>query len=86
MKEEDILNNHITDYINSKINDYITHVEERKCQRCGDTRMYDIALNCQPSEYGGDMFEAPIFEMVTLCKKCHNELNKWLNIPCHDPL
>ena len=72
------------EYRNSKFYDYFAHFTNRTCQRCGSKHgpfyIVDLDVGCE-DEKPWSMSQC---NKLFLCKECHTDLRKWLNIPTQD--
>lgn len=76
------------DYVNSQFFDYLNHINDGTCQRCGGKQgpFYTIDLNAEKNQDYElvTTMSMPKCNSIYLCKKCHTELKKWLDIPTQD--
>ncbi len=73
----------------SKLFDYMNHVRDGICQRCGSEKgpFYTIDLNDKKEEQDYELLTTMSmteYSKIFLCKKCHTDLRNWLNIPTQD--
>jgi hypothetical protein len=90
MDSGEIMHGSLADFMYEREGQFITHYRDCICQKCGikSKEICCINLECDVSEDDDCNIEyiASPWDMIAMCKKCQEELKKWLNIAVQDPL